>query len=216
MSRPLKLEDFDLHASASPVAGHAGRPGMPAVPSDAADDREEEQLAAFEKGYGAGWEDAAKAHAEEQERISADFARALQDMSFSFHEAHAAFQAEAEALIRGLVETVLPAALEPALAAMIRDRAQALAETAEVTVEIVVAPDNVARVEGLAAGRPAPPMRVVGEDSLGAGQAFIRFGATEEKIDLDAALAELRAAVSGYLAGAPAADGHADGGRRHG
>jgi hypothetical protein len=48
---------------------------------------------------------------------------------------------------------------------------------------------------------------VVGEPALGGGQAFLRFGQAEEKIDLDATLADLRAAVARFAAdGAGPAD----------
>ena len=190
MSRALVLEDFDRTVAPSEAAA-----GM------AADiDLEDERLRSFEKGYSAGWEDAARAHREEQDRISAEFGRALQEMSFTFHEAQSALMQEAESVLSGLVEAVLPEALQPSLGAMIRERALAVAQQTGVTVEVVVAPENVPRVESLAAERPSPPLRVLGEPSLGAGQAFLRFGAAEEKIDLDAALADLREAVSRFAA----------------
>jgi flagellar assembly protein FliH len=198
MSRPLALEDFDRRASVSaqPTEG----------PRETA--LEEERLAAFEKGYGAGWEDAARAHEEEQNHISAELGRALQEMSFTFHEAQTALAREVEGVLAGLVETVLPAALRPALGEMIRERAQVATQSAGVTVEVVVAPENVARVERIAVERHAPPLRVVGEPALGPGQAFLRFGAAEERIDLDAVLADLRAAV-GRFAETGEADTHA-------
>ncbi len=193
MGKPLTLEDFDRSVPARQQA-EGGNPGPTAA------ELEQERLQAFEKGYGAGWEDSARAHRDEQDRISAEFGRALQEMSFTFHEAQAALMQEVEGVLAGLVEAVLPEARVPALAALVRDRARELAGQSGATVEIVVAPDNVARIEGLAQGRPAPPLRVVGEPSLGVGQAFLRFGASEEKIDLDAALADLRAAVARFAA----------------
>jgi flagellar assembly protein FliH len=198
MGRPLVLEDFDRPPPA---------PVEQAPPPAAAADLEEERLQSFEKGYSAGWEDAARAHAEEQDSISAEFGRALQDMSFTFHEAQAALMQEVEGILAGIVETVLPEALQPALADMIRARAVEAARQSGATVEVVVAPENVARVEALAEGRLAPPLRVVGEPALGGGQAFLRFGQAEEKIDLDATLADLSAAVARFAAdGAGPAD----------
>jgi len=193
MGRSLVLEDFDREvAPAAPEAQGGEGPGVA--------EQENARLQAFEDGYGAGWEDAARAHREEQDRISAELGRALQEMSFTFHEAQTALLQEVEPVLAGLVETVLPAALMPSLAEMVRSRALELARAGGTCAEIVVAPENVPRVEALAADRPAPPFRVVGEPALGPGQAFLRFGRSEEKIDLDAALADLREAVAGFAA----------------
>jgi flagellar assembly protein FliH len=191
MSRPLALEDFG--------ARPADRSASPQVAGPEPAALEEERLKAFEKGYGAGWEDAARAHAEEQDAISADFARSLQGLSFTFHEAQAAFLRDVEGVLAGLVEQVLPNAVAPSLARLVGERVRARAVGQAVRVEIVVAPENVARVERLADGRPGPPLDVKAEPSLGPGQAFLRFGSAEEQIDLDGALSELREALLRFL-----------------
>ena len=48
---------------------------------------EDAKLASFESGYSAGWEDAAAAQADDQTRVSADLARSLQSLTFTYHEA---------------------------------------------------------------------------------------------------------------------------------
>ena len=210
MSRRLALDDFDTCAAApweavrTPAGASGSRPAAPATPpatAPAAVDLEEERLAAYENGYSAGWEDASKAHAEEQGHISTELARNLQDLSFTFHEAQAALVQDAEAILSGIVDRVLPLALRPAIAELVVARALEVARVPGQVVEIVVAPENVARVEALCHGRPTPPLRVAPEPSLGAGQAFIRFAASEEKIDLDAILDEMSSAMGRALAG---------------
>lgn len=204
MARTLMLEDFDApHAawpSSAPSRAGGAAPGEMAVPQI---DREEERLDAYEKGYSAGWEDATKAHGDEQAHISAEFAHNLQALSFTFHEAQSAFLQEVEDILRAVVEKVMPEALRPALAEAILERAHAASKDAGVVAEIVVAPDNVARIEALCEGRTAPPLRIVAEPSLAAGQAFLRFGSREEKIDLDAAVAEMTEAMRRVFEGAP-------------
>lgn len=202
MLRRLTLDDFDGGAGAPQDAAETPAPASymgAAPPAVGAVDLEEERLAAYERGYSAGWEDAAKAHAEEQGHISSEFARNLQDLSFTFHEAQAALLQDMEAILSGIVERVLPGALRPALTEHVVDRAVELARVPGQVVEIVVAPENVERVEVLCQGRPTPPLRIFAESSLGAGQAFIRFAACEEKIDLDAILAEMSSAMEGAL-----------------
>lgn len=204
MTRPFPLESFDgcgLQVRPRSTAAPESREAAPAP------DLEEERLAAFDKGYRAGWDDAAAAHADEQSRIAADLARNLQDMSFTYHEAHAAMLRETVGILRGMMDKVLPGAMREALAETILERVRAAVTDAATPVEIVLAPDNVARVEALVAGRPAPPLSIRSEPSLGEGQAYLRFAAAEEQIDYDALMAELAAMVDRYVQDATAPAG---------
>jgi flagellar assembly protein FliH len=209
MAGPWPLESFDPppepFAPASEPAATA--PGL----SETA--LEEERLAAFDKGYKAGWDDAAAAHEEEQGRIDAELAANLQQMSFTYHEARGAVLAEMAPLLRGLVEKVLPPLREGALAEMVLARIEEAAEElAGATAEIVVAPDNRPRVEALVEGKVGPPVAVVEEPSLGPGQAYLRLGRAESQIDLDRVLAEIAAAVEDFFHPAESAAEE----RRHG
>lgn len=209
MTRPYPLEIFDVPDRARPGPGASFGPGNSAPgaaatrPASAEDtpappDMEEERLAAFEKGYRAGWDDASAAHSEEQGRIAADLARNLQDLSFTYHEAHAAMQRETADLLRSMLDRVLPSAMHAALAETILARVGDALGAGATPVEIVVAPGNVARVEALVADRPAPPLRLRAEPSLGDGQAFLRLGSAEERVDYDGLMAELAAMVDRY------------------
>jgi flagellar assembly protein FliH len=187
MGRPWPLESFDTPA---PEAGTA-------IPESVL---EEERLAAFDKGYKAGWDDAAAAHAEEQGRIGTELARNLQELSFTYHEARTAMLGEMEGLLRGMVEKILPMTLRAALGELILERVEEVARSrAEFAAEIVVAPVNRELVEHLVADKVAPPLRVVEEPSLAEGQAFLRLGAAEERIDLDQTLTDIADAVSDFF-----------------
>lgn len=205
MLRRLALDDFNAVVSAPWDSAEAPMSAESAAAAGAVD-LEEERLAAYEKGYSAGWEDAARAHADEQTHISSELARNLQDLSFTFHEAQAALAQDMEAILSGLVDRVFPAALRPALAELVVERTLEVARAPGQVVEIVVAPENVDRVEHLCQARPTPPVRIAGEPSLGAGQAFLRFAASEEKIDLDAILAEMSSAMSQAMGSGEDAD----------
>ena len=198
-ARLLLLEDFD---DARPLSG-AGRTagGAGALSPDPAVDLEEERLKAYESGYGAGWEDATAAMNGEQERIGAELARHLQELSFTYREAHAALQVELIEVVRGIVGKVLTPSVPLALGALIEERVGGLAAQPGARVEICVAPGNVARVERLAEAAEAPPLRILPEPSLGPGQAFLRFGAAEEQIDLDTILEEIAEAVERHFTG---------------
>ncbi|MEM1430958.1 MAG: hypothetical protein AAGG09_15995 [Pseudomonadota bacterium] len=197
-SRPLVLEDFD---SARPAAAPPG-----ALPANAdhptAAEVEEEKLKAYEKGYGAGWEDAAAAFEKEQGRIASDLGQHLQELSFTYHEAHAALQRDLAGVVQGLIAKVLAPSARHALGEMIEERIAELAAQTQAPVEVSVAPDNVARVEAVVAAANGPPLRVLPEPSLGSGQAFLRFGTAEEQIDLDAVLTEIADTVDRYFSAA--------------
>lgn len=204
MPKPWRLESYDDAAAPPQSPSRQLTPAAPAptpAPAAGAPDLEEERLAAFDRGYKAGWDDATAAHEADQGRIAADLAHNLQAMSFTYYEARTALMSELESLLRGIVHAVLPAARHPALCTMLLDRLETAARgTAEVAAEIVVAPVNRAKVEALVEGRVAPPLRVTEEPSLSDGQAFLRFGDAEEKIDLDAVLAEIAQAITEFFA----------------
>ncbi len=189
MGRPLKLEVFDQPGSGD----HA-----PIVSTNSA--IEEGRLQSFEKGYAAGWDDSTKAHEEEQGRISAELANNLQSMSFTYHEARGAVLGELEGILRGMVAQVLPRTLVGSLGETIIQMISELGDDASrIGVDVVVSPENVDLVTSLVEGRVAPPLRIVAEDTLGAGQAFLRFGGSEHKIDLEAVLQELSDAVTEFF-----------------
>ncbi|SNT03681.1 hypothetical protein [Tropicimonas sediminicola] len=189
MGRPLTLECFD-------TAMQAGTNAL------AADDsaREEDRLQAFDEGYRAGWDDAAKAHSEQQTTISAEFGMNLQELSFTYHEARNAILSEMEGILRGLIDKILPAAVHNTVGETIFERiAEISTLQADVPVEISVCPDNAERLRDLISGRVAPPLTILEEPSLGSGQAFLRLGRSETKIDLDAALQEISDAVTDFF-----------------
>lgn len=189
MSQLWVLESFDI---ADPV--------LAALAMSPEGGLAEERLEAFDQGYKDGWEDAAKAHAEGQSSISVELAGNLQALSFTYHEARTAILSEMEDILTGIVTRILPDAMVESLGQMIVERVREAAENAaDVQVEIVVNPDNVSRVQGLIEGMIAPPIHVVDEPSLGEGQAFIRLGEAEQKIDLEAVLRELSEAVTEFF-----------------
>ncbi|MFY0634226.1 MAG: hypothetical protein JXQ91_10460 [Vannielia sp.] len=192
----VTLEDFSGVVRKPPVA-EAGDTALA-----------EAQLAAFDKGYREGWEDAARAHAEEQKAIGSDLARALDDMSFTYHEARRAMLGEMRELITGIVAKVLPVSLGGSLGPMILERIEeAVKSRSEVSVEVAVAPENLARVAPLLQGEATIPVRLADSASLGPGQAVLRFANAEEIIDLDAVLTGITQVVDGFFEGQAAREG---------
>ncbi len=80
---------------------------------------EEARLAAYESGYTAGWEDANAAQADDRTRMTAELARNLQSLSFTYHEGRAHVLKAIEPLLGELVGRVLPEIARELLAPLV-------------------------------------------------------------------------------------------------
>lgn len=162
---------------------------------------EEAKLSAYDTGYRAGWEDAAAAQSDDQSRIGADLARNLQALSFTYHEARQHVLRALEPLLSGVVDRIVPETARGALAPMILDTLRPLArDAAEPPVSLVINPAVRSAVEALLERATAPPIVIVEEATLGEGQAYLRFDASEVRVDLDEAAARIAAAVHEFFA----------------
>ncbi|VAV97123.1 hypothetical protein MNBD_ALPHA07-660 [hydrothermal vent metagenome] len=187
MSISHLLEDFGAYARGTPISL-----------TDVS--LEEQRLEAFEKGYQAGWDDSVKAQSDDSRHITADFARNLQELSFTYHEAHAAALNSLEPLLRQMVEVVLPKVARETLGTRLIEVLEDLTKTQGTgAIELVTAPANVTALEGILPDDPAMPMNIIEEGSLADGQVFIRFGNTEHEIDLTQVLEGLDLAVTGFF-----------------
>ncbi|MHC0051982.1 FliH/SctL family protein [Actibacterium sp. D379-3] len=188
MTRPLKLEDFGDTASGD----HVG--------PDPAMLTEDARLTAYEEGYKAGWDDAAAAEAQSQSRASADFAKTLQDLSFTYAQARAHVLDAIAPLLTLMADKVLPDLARDGFAQTVVELGRAAAETAaNAPVDLIVSPANRAALERLLQDDAGLPLRIVEEPSLGPGQAFLRGGQGETALDIDAVIAGIRDAVAGFL-----------------
>lgn len=161
---------------------------------------EEAKLASYEQGYAAGWEDAAAAQSEDQARLRADIARNLQALGFTYHEARVHVLRSIEPLLTGMVTRLLPATAKAALGPMVHETLLPLADgLAETPITLVLNPASRIAVEAFLAEVDSFPLTVVEESSLGEGQVYLRLGDAEARINLDAAIAAISAAVRGFF-----------------
>ncbi len=181
----LSLEDFDTEPGPAAPAPTASAPPDPPAPAQG-----------YEDGYQAGWDDAIRAQNEEQSRIAAEFARNLQELSFTFHEARAHVIQSMEPLLDQLVGTVFPGLVAEAMALTVQDELRPLiAESADAPVELMVGPGGRETLEAHVAELGNAAIRLVEEPSLAEGQAYLRIGKTERQVDLAAALKKIRTAI---------------------
>lgn len=161
---------------------------------------EEVKLASFEEGYSAGWEDAVAAQSGDQTRISDDLARNFQSLAFTYHEAREHILQSIEPLIREMTTLVLPRVAKASLGAFILETVRPLvAEASNAPMVLVINPNARPAVEAVLTGDKAIPLQIQDEPSLGEGQAYIRFGRSETRIDLDRALAGIAAALDDFF-----------------
>lgn len=190
MTSALVLENFD-----SPHSDKETEDGRLA-----AQDQENDRLSAFEKGYKAGWDDSTSALSSENQRVSADFAANLIDLSFTYHEARAHVLNGVENLLKQSVEKLLPKIAQAALPQLIWEQVEALAKAAgSRSLILLVSPDSRSDIENILPQDSGIPIEVREEPTLAEGQVFLRSGETEVAIDVSSVLANIELAVAEFF-----------------
>lgn len=188
----LKLEVFDFDRTGVP--GQAATVVLDTVAL------EDAKLAAYDSGYSAGWEDAAAAQSQDRTRISADLARNLQSLSFTYHEARAHVLKAVDPLLREVVGRILPMIARESLAPQVLEALMPLAEgLVETPITLVLNPAARAAVEEVLGRARDLPLILQEEPSLGEGQVYLKLGDVEREVNLDRAVAEITAAVRGFF-----------------
>lgn len=163
---------------------------------------ENARLEAFESGYQAGWDDASSAHAADKERIAADLAQNLQDMSFTYHEAFAKLTQAMRPLLSKITLSLLPQTLQKSLNAQVMQALDSLIEKqGENAIALTVAPENLNQLQDLLGQELQIPFSLVADPSLVGGQVFLRVNTQERQIDLSAVLARLTEALDAFHLG---------------
>ena len=161
---------------------------------------EEHRLEAYEQGYKAGWDDATAAQVEEQSRVAADFARNLQELSFTYHEARSQILNALKPLFTEMVSKVLPRLAQETLPqSIVEEVLSAASDRISAEFEIVISPANRPALERLLEGQTALDVNIVEEPTMAEGLAYIRFNETEKQIDLTSVLAGFSQLVEGFF-----------------
>jgi flagellar biosynthesis/type III secretory pathway protein FliH len=161
---------------------------------------EETKLEAYDRGYQAGWDDAAHAQSNDRAAISAELARNLQAMTFTYQEARAHVLRALRPFMSGLAERVLPAIAHETLGAVIAEVITPRAErAANQPIKLVLHPSRRELVAEYLAKTTGLPLEIEEEPSLGEGQVFLMLGKQETAVDLDGAVAAIQSAVRGFL-----------------
>ena len=161
---------------------------------------EEERLAAFERGYGAGWEDALQAQEQGRIALTEEMRATFADLSFTYQEALTRMTLSLEPMFRSLVDTVLPQAFDRGYAARVVEQMCEFAR-AQISQPILLAvPSGVAaEISALLPPDLTPAPRVVEDPSLKAGQARVQVGTARAEVDCAALQEAIAEAFEAYL-----------------
>ncbi len=160
---------------------------------------EEAKLTAYDKGYRAGWEDAVQAQSDGQDAISAELARNLKTLGFTFQEARGHVLQSLRPLLHEMVARLLPEIARDTIAPIALQVLLPLADAAaDAPMELVIHPSTRAAITHLLASADNLPLILIDEPSLGEGQAFLRLGGSETQIDLDGAITDISAAIRNF------------------
>ena len=158
------------------------------------------QLAAFENGYQAGWEDAVKAQAKDAGTAAAGIAQNLQDMSFTHREAYLKLSAAMKPLLMLMVNRLLPPLAQKMVGAHILEQLVDLMDAqAENAIEIAVCPDNLDDLQEMLSDMARVPFTLSPDPILDTGQAYLRVGGAEQEINLNAVLSGISEALDAFF-----------------
>ncbi|WP_299949360.1 ABC transporter ATP-binding protein [uncultured Ruegeria sp.] len=188
MSIAHLLEDFT--APASGVAVHL------------LDDEalEEQRLAAFEQGYGAGWDDAIQAQEQAGGQLSSELSATLSDLSFTYQEALTRMTLSLEPLFQSLIQVVLPETVERSFATRLSDQLCEMAqEQIGQPMQLTVPTGTSDQVAAALPPEFSPTPQVVEDPSLQPGQAHLQVGTARREVDCAALLSSIAASFDAYL-----------------
>lgn len=182
------LEDFTLN-----TAGE----GVHLLDDDAL---EEQRLQSFERGYGAGWEDAMAAQQQGQDQLGADLSATLSDLSFTYQEALTRMSLSLEPMFQSLTRAVLPETLDRGFTGRLTEQLLDMAqEQIEQPMQLIVPPGAANSIEALLPSELSRPVKVVEDPTLQTGQARLQVGIARRAVDCGALLDAISAAFDAYI-----------------
>lgn len=175
------LEDFGAINQAKPA-----EPEMKPV----------DPMQGYEAGYKAGWDDAIASAAQEREHISAEFARNLQELSFTFHEARNQVTASLLPFVEALLSKLLPMSSQTALKENVWSVLEPLAQNYNTPrIQLYCSPEDSEVLEDLKGLNSSLDLELVPETTLHSGQVKLKIGDEEGKVDMS----DLEAQISDLL-----------------
>lgn len=156
-------------------------------------DFENWRLAAFEEGYKAGWDDGTTAQADQANAISDEFAKNLQELSFTYHEVHHQAQTAFSRFLSEFVAQIVPAFLQHANASSILDQLSDLALSDNASeVKLTCSDQRVEFIKRIATKEIPMPISVVTDPGLNKDEVQLTVGNETRQIDFGAVAKEIQ------------------------
>lgn len=156
-------------------------------------DLEDEKLKSFEEGFQAGWEDSLKAQIETKQKVSSDFAKNLQEISFGYHEARHGLLKSLRPLFEEIFKKLMPATAYANIGTQVVDQLNDMVrDQSDQLIEIVVSPINQESIQGLMEQKIPEPFVVLSQTDLAEGQVYIRIGSLEREINMDHVIEQIQ------------------------
>lgn len=148
---------------------------------------EDTHLAAFEKGYQAGWEDSTHAHTSEAGKISAELVQKIHDIDFTYQEAFTHISTSLQSVIETLLRVTLPSLADQSLNAnILAEISNVIATYEQPEIVLAVAPHDRAALGALLEGRVTNLKNITEDRSLDPGMIVLRVAHDEHLIDIRA------------------------------
>jgi flagellar assembly protein FliH len=188
----LRLEDF-LDTEERPT------PKVAAPSADA--DLEATRLAGYEAGYQAGWDDALKSSEMEHTHIQAEFARNLEELSFSFFEARKQVCLSLKPLVMALVGQIVPELMRAHYKNLLEEVLLPLVEEqSQPNVDLVCSVEDEAVMKELLSQQERLPVVLRTEPSFSQGQVRFVLGHEIHDVDAEALLSQITEASERFFA----------------
>lgn len=164
------------------------------------DGLEDIRLASFEQGYTAGWDDAIRAQAEDQTRVTGVLGKNLEDLSFTYQEALVQMTSSVEPVFRSLVEAVLPEVMMQTVGLQLVEQLQEMtADRLDQPVVLVVPVGTGKAISAAVQRNLAMQVEVRENASMEAGQVSLKVGSTEREVDTEKLLASLQESIESFF-----------------
>lgn len=162
---------------------------------------EETRLAAFDKGYAAGWDDGTTAINTDRNKLEEEVMRNLQALGFTFQEARMHLLRGLRPLLTTMMGRLLPAMGRELLGNHILDILMPKAEgVLEQPVRIHINPRQRRHLDGVISAAKGLSLKIVEDENLPEGQVFLRFDSGEETlIDVDHAVQQIMNVVNNFF-----------------
>lgn len=157
--------------------------------------------AGYDRGYEAGWADAASSDRSEQDKCLRDMSIALQESGFTYYEARQHVLKSLRPVLDAISERILPEAAQLSLGPKIIEALQTLADGIEDPIEILCPPAAENTLKSICEEQITFPVTISPEPTLAEQQVLFRYADGTSELNMTSCLTEIQTAISEFFEG---------------